>query len=95
MLGEQTRLKVGNGDYSSSGDVSMVISQGQPDLNYNLRLSSVGREVSRMVFTSNDFLTLGRGSGPVHILSLRWMTGFKMESLLLFSHWPQQYKAHI
>ena len=26
----------------------------------------------------------------VHILSVRWMAGFKMESLLLSSHWPQQ-----
>ena len=42
-----------------------------------------------LVFTSNSFLTLGQGSGPVHILSLRW-TGFKMESLLLSSHWLQK-----
>ena len=50
-----------------------------------------------LVFISNGFLTLGQGSGPVLILSLRWMTGFKMESLLLFSHWPQQnvFQAHM
>ena len=33
-----------------------------------------------------------QSSGPVHILSLRWMTGFKMESLVLSSHWPQQHE---
>ena len=61
-----------------------------PDLNYSLHLPSVGREDSRrLVFTSKSFLTLGQGSGLVRILSLRWMTGFKMESLLLSSHWPQ------
>ena len=40
-------------------------------------------------FSLASFVTLGQGSGPVHVLSLRWMIGFKMESLLLSSHWPQ------
>ena len=98
MLGGQT-IKVkgerrGN-DYTSRGDVFMVNLTGAawPQLQ---SLSVICREGSLqgdLVFISNSFFLstfLGQGSGPVHIPSLRWMTGFKMESLLLFSHWLQQ-----
>ena len=91
---KQLRLK-GRGrdnDYTSRGDVSMVNLTGAawPQLQ---SLSVICREGSLqgdLVFISNSFFTLEQGSGPVHILSLRWTTGFKMESLLLFLHWLQQ-----
>ena len=45
-----------------------------------------------------ESITMNKASGgdeiPVelfHILSLRWMRSFRMESLLLSSPWPQQY----
>ena len=58
-------------------------------LKIELSLFIGGKSPGDPVFTSNDLLTLGQGSGPEHIVSLRWMTGFKMESLLFSSHWPQ------
>ena len=66
-----------------------LTSQRQPDLNYNLCHLWGGKSPGDLVFTSNGFPTLGQGSGPVHIQSLRWITGVKMESLLLSSHWSQ------
>ena len=73
------------------GDVSMVnlTEAAWPQLQSLVVICRGGKSPGDLVFTSNRFLTLGQVSGPVHILSLRWMTGFKMESLLLSSHWPQ------
>ena len=48
VLGEQTiNVKGGNNNYTLRGMAPWLISQGQPDLNYNICLRSLGKGVSR------------------------------------------------